>query len=129
MRIIAPVFLIISLFGMLACTPRIQTHFVKTKNIERLPEPPQARSARSTPCRDYLAYTPDTLHLDHVPMKYIRVNVHFMNSSDSTRNFNFPEGIRKAKALIKAANRDIERNHKLYLPLGNDIPALPPRYR
>lgn len=121
--------LVLPIVGMLGCTPRIQSHFAISEDLERLPAAAQARSAMSAPCRDYLAYAPDTLHLNHVPMKYIRVNVHFMNSSDSTRNFNGSEGIKKAQALIYAANRDIERNHKLYLPLGNDIPALPPQYR
>lgn len=94
-----------------------------------LEQEPAARAAGYAPCNDYLAYAPDTLHLDHTPMKYIRVNVHFMNSSDSTRNFNFPDGVKQAHALINSANHDIATNDKLFLPVGNDIPALPPQYR
>lgn len=113
----------------IACSPRTASHFATAADLERLPSPAQARSAGFTPCNDYLSYAPDTLHLDHSPMKYLRVNVHFMNSSDSTRNFNYPEGLQKAHDLINAANHDIETNDKLYLPPGNDIPALPPQYR
>ncbi|MCB9284829.1 MAG: hypothetical protein H6563_12200 [Lewinellaceae bacterium] len=115
--------------GALACTPRMQSHFASAEDMEKWQEPAATRSAGFGPCSDYLAYAPDTLHLDHTPMKYLRVNVHFMNASDSTRNFNFPEGIQKAQALINAANRDIETNKKLFLPIGNDIPALPLQYR
>ncbi|MBK8489398.1 MAG: hypothetical protein IPL49_00490 [Saprospirales bacterium] len=129
MRIRLQTLITIFILGALSCTPKIQSHFAGAEDLERLSEPAQARSAGFTPCNDYLAYAPDTLHPDHLPMKYIRVNVHFMNSSDSSRNFNFPEGIEKANALINAANRDLEYNKKLFLPLGNDIPVLPTQYR
>jgi hypothetical protein len=118
--------------GLGACTPQLSSRFAEEKDVLQLEPPPLSRSAGKAapdPCADYLSYAPDTLHLDHTPMKYIRVNVHFMNASDSTRNFNFPEGIQKAHDLINAANHDIETNDKLFLPPGNDIPALPPQYR
>ena len=112
-----------------ACSPRIQSHFAGPGDLERAPEAPQARAMGLSPCGDYRGYIPDTLHPDHLPLKYLRVNVHFMNSSDSSHNFNYPEGVQKAEALLHAANHDIETNDKLYLPLGNDLPALPPQYR
>jgi len=115
--------------GGIACTPGVVSRFAGPPDLEQIPTPAQARVAGFTPCSDPLSYAPDTLHLDHFPMKYVRVNVHFMNSSDSSRNFNYPEGVKKAHDLINAANHDIETNDKLFLPPGNDIPALPPQYR
>ena len=129
MRPCWPILFFLLVFGGLTCSPRVQSRFAETGDLELLPEQPQARGAGFEPCSNYESYIPDTLHLDHTPVKYVRVNVHFMNSSDSSRNFNYPEGIQKAEALLHAANHDIETNDKLYLPLGNDIPVLPPQYR
>jgi hypothetical protein len=105
----------------LDCTPRLQSLRISPEEL--------AKAGPNPVCNDYASYIPDTLRLEYTPMKYIRVNVHFMNSSDSTRNFNYPEGIKKAHDLINAANHDIKNNKKMWLPLGNDTPALPPQYR
>jgi len=74
-------------------------------------------------------YVPDTNHLDHLPVKHIRVNVHFMNSADSSANFTQPEADSVARWIIHYANVGLKRNGKMFLPLGNDTPVLPVRYR
>jgi hypothetical protein len=113
----------------LGCSQRVVSYWAEAEDFQAVEAGPAAKAAGKSVCDDYLSYVPDTLHLDHTPMKYIRVNVHFMNASDSTRNFNYPEGVKKAHALVNSANYDIATNDKLFLPLSNDIPALPPQYR
>lgn len=112
-----------------ACTPKIQRSFLTTNLIEvqtSAHEKPSQNNA--TWCNDALNYAPDTAHLNHTPMKYVRVNVHFMNSSDSAWNFNGEEGIKYAKALIKYSNMPLSDNKKMFLPKGNNTPVLPLQY-
>lgn len=80
-------------------------------------------------CRDALAYAPDTSHLDHRPMRYIRVNVHFVNSLDSSKNFIGKAATTFAKNIINNVNEDLSKNAKMFLPLGNNTPVLPTQYR
>ncbi|MCB0689480.1 MAG: hypothetical protein KDC53_23235, partial [Saprospiraceae bacterium] len=80
-------------------------------------------------CLDESAYLPDTNHLDNTPIKYIRVNFHFMNAEDSTKNYNGARAKRFARQLIEAATGGLEKNTKMLLPQNNQTPVLPVRYR
>jgi hypothetical protein len=112
-----------------ACTPSVQSLFLNYDILEQRPSAYEnPLKTNSTLCDNALNYAPDTAHLEHTPMKYIRVNVHFMNSSDSTQNFNGAEGIRYAKDLIRYSNIPLKENKKMFLPKGNDTPVLPLRY-
>lgn len=90
---------------------------------------PTTRIQQRRACNDALAYAPDTAYLNHRPMRYIRVNVHFMNSEDSSKNYWGEEATTFAKNIIGNVNSDLSKNAKMNLPLGNDTPVLPPRYR
>lgn len=114
---------------MTTCTPTIQSMFLTAEILDEQPsayENPAKTNA--TLCDNALNYAPDTAHLDHTPMKYIRVNVHFMNSSDSSQNFNGAEGIKYAKSLIYHSNIPLRNNKQMFLPKGNNTPVLPLRY-
>ena len=80
-------------------------------------------------CNMPLSYVPDTNFIDQYLIRYVRVNIHFMNHTDSTRNFREERGIPFAKALLEAANKDLEKRIKLAIPPNNKIPALPKLYR
>lgn len=85
--------------------------------------------ARPNPCHDYNNYIPDTNRLHFSPMRYVRLNIHFINSADSTQNFKPQEGIRFAQELVNHANYLLSVNHKMFLPPGNNTPVLPTQYR
>ena len=125
-------FLLLFILGTaLACNQQMLSRMLYRSEVPEPESPsklPQGKRG-SASCMDYLSYAPDTMHLDHVPMKYVRVNIHFMNSEDGANNFDEEAGVEYAKGLIHAANYDVETNDKLFLPYGNDIPNLPPRYR
>ncbi len=89
----------------------------------------QSTSPKISLRKNYLHYVPDTLHLAHTPMKFIRVNVHFMNSKDSTKNYNEARAREFGPKLIQEANRNLGRNQKMWLPHGNETAVLPVRYR
>ena len=121
--------LVVSVFAIhQACTPKVD-RFAYVPSITSPISSTSIPSNENECCREYLSYTPDTNYLDHTPMQYIRVNVHLMNSTSKAHNFDGASGEWFAKKLIQAANHDIETNDKLWLPYGNDIPNLPPRFR
>lgn len=65
------------------------------------------------------------------PVRTIRVNFHFMNSRDRSMNLSEEDGIYFAERLIREANKKLEENRAMRLPLGNKTPVLDPliRYR
>ncbi len=88
----------------------------------------EARPQSYFQMRDYSLYAPDPEHPEYTPFKHLRVNVHFVNSADSSMNFNFPEGIEEGRRLIRSMNVLLADNRRPYLPKGNQIPALPLRF-
>ena len=129
------IFLILSLLtatAWQACSPRLTNRFASFEDAEiRSPEGQQENFA-SRPgryCGDALDYAPDTNNLAAFPMKYVRVNIHFMNSADSTHNYNGAEAETFAKDLVHASNYALGKNHKMWLPAGNQTPVLPIRFR
>ena len=78
---------------------------------------------------DYSLYIPDTNHLDHFPYREVRVNVHFMNTSDTLYPYHGEKGIEYAKALIYYANNDLNNNRPNQLPPpGMATPTVPTRF-
>lgn len=74
---------------------------------------------------DPAVFIPDTLHMDHTPVRYLRVNFHFMNSRDSTRNFSEKNSRVFVHDLLKVMQMLFDTNIKLWLPSNNDIPVIP----
>ncbi|HMO38723.1 MAG TPA: M43 family zinc metalloprotease [Saprospiraceae bacterium] len=116
-----------------ACTPRLESRFLHTEDLQILP-PLQAQDARPgrlarSSCYDALSYVPDTAHLEHTPIKYVRVNFHWMNGADSSLNYTGQQAIDYTYELLGAINHDLENNQPMALPEGNNTPVLPTRYR
>ena len=89
----------------------------------------QTRFGNNLGCNDPQNYIPDTNHLDHTPNKLIKVNFHWVNAEDSSRNYFGEKTIKFSQGLIKAANDHLGRNQKMWLPVGNKTPVIPPRFR
>ncbi|QQS28881.1 MAG: hypothetical protein IPM47_18880 [Sphingobacteriales bacterium] len=85
--------------------------------------------SRPNPCNDYKNYIPDTLHPEYTPMRYIRLNAHFINSKDSTQNLKKEEATRFIEELIRHTNYVLSNNRQMFLPIGNNTPVLPTQYR
>jgi hypothetical protein len=64
-----------------------------------------------------------------MPIKYLRVNIHFMNSADSTKNYYGARARKFGRAMLAEATKALERNTPMWLPYRNQTPALPTRYR
>ncbi len=120
-----------ALYGV-GCTPQLSTRFYTAADLARPSSYDQVNTpslGKRDPCNNYQAYIPDTLHLDHTPVKYIRVNVHWMNSSDSLSNYKGEEAVKFTKGLLHAVNYDLAKNAKMLLPRRNTTPLIPTQYR
>jgi hypothetical protein len=126
-----PLFLL-SIAFFLACKPTKLTQF-QLPDAATTSEPSKAskivKPARPTsPCLDYAGYIPDPKHPEYLPIKYIRVNFHIMNSADSSQNFK-PEAARKYyKDLIVKANEALATNEKNWQS-AEGTAVLPKQYR
>lgn len=121
--------LIVALTLLANCTPQLSQSFgfLEYKDIEfKEPTTKVKKNTRNDPCNQLDGYEPDSAH---TPFRFLRVNVHFLNSSDSSKNFNGAEAVKYAKNLISAANNDLAENRKMWLPEGNNTPVLPLRFR
>ena len=82
----------------------------------------------------YSSYIPNST----TPMKYIRVNFHFMQKSGGIGNFtetsdgvttnSIYTGYSLSKKIIELANSRLMQNQKSNLPPGNTIPIIDPKY-
>ena len=81
-------------------------------------------------------FNPLAICTDANSVKYIRVNVHFVNRSDGTGNFNpnndgngnsNMNGYKRAETIINFANTKLANNMQMWRPSGNSTPVVPIR--
>ena len=91
----------------------------------------------SIPERSKLA-NPIAICTDNNSTKWIRVNIHFINHSDGTGNFNPNDdgngntgmnGYKRAETVINFANEKLANNQQMWRPSGNSTPVSPIRIR
>lgn len=121
------VFLAVSL--LLGCIPKVTSTFIKLETLTARNKSTKATSDDRRSCFEAAAYIPDTLHRDHMPERLLRVNFHFMNSSDSTMNFKEDDGKTFIYRLLPVMQMLFDKNTKLWLPAGNEIPVIPVNVR
>lgn len=80
-------------------------------------------------CNRKEAYFFDVDHPEFSPRKRIRVNVHFINSLDSTANYSPPESGPFGKFSMYHCNLKLDDNKKMMLPIGNETPVHPIPFR
>ncbi len=118
-------FFIPVLLTLAACSPTVQIRTALAEDIILAPRSARATEKMST-CYNPLSYV---AHPELLRMKYIRVNVHFMNSTDGRYNMPEEEARIYAYDYIKVVNSNLDKNMKMFLPPGNDTPVLPIPYR
>lgn len=127
MKNTASILVFLCVLSFSACLTSQQ--FITVDEVMYVQEIAQNRLPIVSTCRDFANYAPDSLHPSHTPIRYIRLNFHFINSQDSSHNFSVSEGIRYAKSLVYYANEKLRNNKKMFLPQGNKTPVLPTRYQ
>lgn len=124
------IFLLVLGMFILSCQPTLQSRFCTTNDIRAAAESYDMAVLKTTlKCRDTEAYAPDTTLLSHFPMKYVKLNVHFMNTTDSSKNYVGKEAIEFARNMVSNCNVDLRKNAKMHLPLNNETPVLPTQFR
>lgn len=88
-------------------------------------------------CGDFMNYIPDS----HTQMKFLKVNVHFMQTEDVFNPMNFAsnwDGVNAGSAMngdafanlvINTANQRLSANHEQTMPPGNNTPVIDRKYR
>jgi len=112
------------LLFLVACAPALRTIEADAGMALRRPAPEE--KARVTPALQPLSYAP---YAEWIPTKWIRVNFHFLNSTDGRYTIPEEETAAYAREWIEVANSNLQHNMKMFLPRGNDTPLLPIPYR
>lgn len=115
---------------LIACRPRTTvTRYLLAKPEQAAATTPQQYTRKyGKPCSDWKHFVPDTSHPEYRPMRYLRVNVHVMNSLDSSQNFAPAAARAYFTALLDSANAQLSRNWRNWRsPEGT--PTLPKGYR
>jgi hypothetical protein len=114
---------VVALLLLICCSPVRTVRFIPATG-ENSGKPP--RPDRS--CSDWRNYIPDTAHLEYLPVRYLRVNFHILNNSDSSHNFRPREARAYYGKLLDIANARLDSNMRNWRsPEGT--PVLPRRYR
>jgi hypothetical protein len=113
-----------------SCVPTVTT-FYKTPDLNNPSiDNKSKRNPKPVPvsCLTYEGYIPDPKHPEYLPIKYIRVNFHIMNSRDSSQNFAPAAARVYFNDLLDKANEALASNEKNWQsPEGTAI--LPKQYR
>lgn len=79
-------------------------------------------------CFGWESYVPDYRHPEHLPMRYLRVNVHILDNGSGTAH-RLPDSARHfARELIRLANEALDTNVVNWRSPAGTLP-LPKRYR
>ncbi len=121
------ILLLAGLLSLIACQQKVETFLYQLpdKDLALKERPGNYSQIEKKVCRDALNYAPDTNHLDFTPMRYVRVNIHWLYNADSTGNVDRNKTVEFSKGMIHAANYNLGKNRKMFLPIGNNTPNLP----
>lgn len=108
-----------------SCSPKVSIRTAQLADVQILPRG-AALPSKISPCNDPLSYVE---HPELMRTKYIRVNFHFMNSTDGKYSMPESEVTAYAKEWLHFANRNLENNVRMYIPRNHNIPVLPIPYR
>ncbi len=108
-----------------ACSPKVTSRLATQSDIQRVEER-TSDEKKVSPCYDPLSYV---AYPELITQKHIRVNLHFMNSTDGKHCMPEEETAAYAKEWLNAINSNLGNNMKMFLPHGNETPVLPIPYR
>lgn len=114
---------------VISCSKKIKSlHYTSLEEIQADAFKRSDKKAKCD-CLDVNNYIPDERFPQFDDIKYVRVNFHYPNASDSSYNFIGEEALIYSKALLESGNNKLKKNKKMNLPEGNDTPVLDAGYR
>lgn len=121
----------ILLLTAVACAPRLRTERFVLPPATNTPPPLNPRKSTRPapdPCAAWQAYVPDPVHPEYQPMRYLRINFHVMDKTDSTAHRPADSVRVFLRELVERSNEDLAFNEVNWRsPEGT--PALPKGYR
>lgn len=111
-----------------ACKPQEIIRDLQGAEVQMLPTEFSETNSQQA-CSDKLLYAPSEDPQYATPVRTVRVNFHYISTKDSSSNYGHKRGTHFARDIIKQANMDLAQNQPMNLPLRNETPALPTRYR
>jgi hypothetical protein len=115
----------LAILGLSACSPKLMFSPATTDDLVMMPEP-AIPDLKISSCFDPLSYV---AYPEWIRPKFIRVNIHFMNSRDGRYNMPEEETAAWAREWIKVTNSNLDQNMKMFLPVGNETPVMNIPYR
>jgi hypothetical protein len=119
--------LVLFAVSIFSCTDKTLTYEYAAVQEEKSDDP--ERAGEQMFCDDWQSIISDTIYAKYQPLRRLRVNVHYVDRTDSCCNLKPGEGETFAANMLYAANNTLEDLHELSLPLGNDLPALPKHFK
>ncbi len=121
------VILLVAVCALVACARKVQ--YLQAETIVEETSAAERPADGHDICKESINYAPDIDNPDHTPMRYIKINVHFIGDDKGNLNFSGPEAKRFAERMVRVANYKLSLNDEMALPAGNSTPKLPVRYR
>jgi hypothetical protein len=123
----------IGVFISCKTTAEVEQRLLTVSEIGMIPSSfeqiePSAKRAQNA-CNNQESYLTDTNLLAAHPVRYMRINMHWMNSADSSQNVPESEAKAYARDILHALNYALENNKPSWLPYGNDLPVHPINFR
>lgn len=107
------------------CAPVRTTRYVPPVLEQVSKKNAASRNTGSTAWQNYL---PDPKHPEYLPIRYLRVNFHIMDSRDSSHNFKPAAARTYLKDLLARANAELDTNWGNWRS-PDETPILPKRYQ
>jgi hypothetical protein len=124
-------FLYLLLLGLWSCAPLIrQSPWSPDPNLQRVPDTNRGNVLQpgAVSCGDWRNFIPDPADTLSIPARKLRINVHFINSRDSSNNFSPEAGRIFFRQLLDKANAQLDTNIRNWRS-PDGTPVLPKRYR
>lgn len=113
----------LALFVLPSCNRGVNKYFISSENTESQPGLKQHNFNKV--CNNQMNYVPD----EEDPMRYLRINIHFLRNNEGGNNFSIEQGLRFGRELVDGANLKLSQNTQMNLPPGNNTPVEPIGYR
>lgn len=115
----------LGILTLAACSPKVALRPATSADLQLRTDAGESTQLKAG-CYDPLAYVE---HPELIRMRYLRVNFHFMNSSDGRYNMPAKDMVQFARDWIYNTNENLSKNEKMFLPPGNNTPVIPIPYR
>ena len=107
------------------CSRKVQQHFVLKEEVSFS----NLDNDSNVDCKLRENAVTDANNPDHTPIRWVRVNFHYVSDKSDTNNFKGEVGVQYTHDIIYEANQKLANNCQMHLPKGNTTSVLPLRWQ